>query len=377
MAMGWLALDLSNSAFVVGLVASVAAIPVLLFSMHAGALVDHGDRLRIVKTAQVIYCIEAATLWLVTITGVVSIPWLLGLSFIRGCCNAIEVPARQSLFIQLVGRDDLKPAIALNSSGFNLARIVGPSIAGVVITRLGLGWCFGLNALSYGAVLWGLALMDMPAVLTEKLGTLREVLVLSTQSAVEGVKYLLRPGAVRELLLLFSMSSVLGAPFLTLVPVVARDQLHLDAGGYGSLLTAFGVGGLVGALLVAGPLSQRSSHASIMRRASFGFPAVLIGFALSGSQHIAWIWLFLAGISAIVFTALINGALQLLVDERYRGRLMAFYSLVFLGLSQALGSLVLGALARVSTAGIAIGASALVLLAVTFAMRRAQFWAKM
>lgn len=374
MAMGWLALELSNSAFIVGLVTSVSAIPVVLFSMHAGALVDHGDRLKIVRGAQVVYCLEATVLWLITITGVVSIPWLLMLSFVRGCCNAIEVPARQSLFIQLVGREDLQPAIALNSSGFNLARIVGPSIAGVVINRFGLGWCFGLNALSYGAVLWGLALIRLPERVAVQYGHWMEVLRQSTHSAGEGVRYLLQPGAVRELLVLLSVSSVLGAPFLTLVPVVARDQLHLDAAGYGSLLTAVGVGGLVGALLVAGPLSQRASQAPVMRAATYGFPVVLIGFALSGSQHLSWVWLFMAGVWSIMFGAITNSALQLLVEEKFRGRLMAFYGLVFLGLSQAVGSLMLGALARLTTAGAAIAASASLLLVITVAMRKAEFW---
>lgn len=374
MAMGWLALELSNSAFIVGLVTSVSAIPVVLFSMHAGALVDHGDRLKIVRGAQVVYCLEATTLWLITITGLVSIPWLLALSFVRGCCNAIEVPARQSLFIQLVGRKDLQPAIALNSSGFNLARIVGPSIAGVVINKFGLGWCFGLNAMSYGAVLWGLALIHLPERVEAQYGHWLEVLKQSTSSAAEGVRYLLKPGPVRELLLLLAVSSVLGSPFLTLVPVVARDQLHLNAAGYGSLLTSVGVGGLVGALLVAGPFSQKSSQAPLMRAATFGFPIVLIGFAFSGSQHLAWIWLFMAGVAAITFGANTNSALQLLVDEKYRGRLMAFYGLVFLGLSQAVGSFALGALARLTTAGTAIALSASVLLAVTIAMRKAEFW---
>ena len=156
MAVGWLSLELSNSAFVVGLVASIGALPIVLFSMHAGALVDRGNRFRIVQITQAVFLVQAVLLWLVTLTAVVSIPLLLGLQFLQGLITAVEIPARQSMVIQLVGRDDLQPAIALNSSGFNLARVIGPAIGGAVIGTLGIAWCFGLNAVSFGFVLWGL-----------------------------------------------------------------------------------------------------------------------------------------------------------------------------------------------------------------------------
>src|SRR6476661_6674282 len=145
MAIGWLSLQLSDSAFVVGLVASIGALPVVALSMHAGAFVDRSNRLRIVRFTQAILLVEASVLFLVTITGHVSIPLLLVLAFVQGVCNAVEIPARQSMIIQLVGRADLQPAIALNSSGFNLARIVGPAVGGLVINRLGIAWCFGVN----------------------------------------------------------------------------------------------------------------------------------------------------------------------------------------------------------------------------------------
>lgn len=376
MATGWLALQLSNSAFVVGLVASVSALPVVFLSMHGGALVDHGNRLRIVRGAQTVFLLQATTLWLITLTGHVTVGWLLALSFIQGCCSAIEIPARQSLFIKLVGREDLQPAIALNSSGFNLAKIIGPSIGGLIINTLGLAWCFGVNALSYGAVLWGLALIRFDDDRAIPHGSLGQVLSESTRNALDGIRYLLQPGPVRDLLLLVSISAILGGPFLTLVPVVARDQLHLGASGYGSLLTAVGVGGLLGALLIAGPLSHRASKGGIMKAAAVTFPVALMGFALAPTQHVAWGWLFVTGIAAIVFTALSNGALQLMVEDRYRGRLMAFYGLVFIGLSQAVGSFGLGALARVTTAAHAIGITAAVLLFATLAMRDAAFWRK-
>ncbi|WP_411282169.1 MFS transporter [Gemmatimonas sp.] len=380
MAVGWLSLQLSNSAFVVGLVASVGAIPIVLFSMHAGAFVDHGDKLRIVRVTQSILLAQAAVLWLVTITGHVSIPILLALAFVQGLCSAVEIPARQSMIIQLVGRDDLQPAIALNASGFNLARVIGPAIGGLVIARFGIAWCFGLNALSFVAVLWGLLLIKLPA--PDVANTVRltvtgvhELFERSTSGAAEGLRHLATPGPVRDLLALVTVGAVLGGPFLTLMPVIARDQLGLGAGGYGTLLATVGVGGLLGALLVAGPLSHAANKGRILMTAGLAFPTLLLGFAYTTTLTMAYVVLFATGMAMITFNALSNGVLQLLVEEKYRGRLMAFYSLVFVGLSQAVGSFALGALAGVVSAPHAIAISAVVLIcASVYAIKYSDFW---
>ena len=380
MAVGWLSLQLSDSAFVVGVVASVGAIPIVLFSMHAGAFVDHGDKLRLVRVTQSILLAQAAVLWLVTITGVVSIPILLGLAFVQGLCSAVEIPARQSMIIQLVGRDDLQPAIALNSSGFNLARVIGPAIGGLVIARFGIAWCFGLNALSFVAVLWGLLRIKLPVpAMTNSVRLsvtgVHELLERSSAGAAEGLRHLAKPGPVRDLLALVTMGAVLGGPFLTIMPVIARDQLGLGAGGYGTLLATVGVGGLLGALLVAGPISHAANKGRVLMTAGLAFPTLLLGFAYTTTLAMAYVLLFATGLAMITFNALSNGVLQLLVEEKYRGRLMAFYSLVFVGLSQALGSFAMGALARVVTAPHAIAISAvLLMLASLYALRFSDFW---
>ena len=380
MAVGWLSLQLSDSAFVVGVVASVGAIPIVLFSMHAGAFVDHGDKLRLVRVTQSILLAQAAVLWLVTITGVVSIPILLGLAFVQGLCSAVEIPARQSMIIQLVGRDDLQPAIALNSSGFNLARVIGPAIGGLVIARFGIAWCFGLNALSFVAVLWGLLRIKLPVPAMANSVRLtvtgvHELLERSSAGAAEGLRHLAKPGPVRDLLALVTMGAVLGGPFLTIMPVIARDQLGLGAGGYGTLLATVGVGGLLGALLVAGPISHAANKGRVLMTAGLAFPTLLLGFAYTTTLAMAYVLLFATGLAMITFNALSNGVLQLLVEEKYRGRLMAFYSLVFVGLSQALGSFAMGALARVVTAPHAIAISAvLLMLASLYALKFSDFW---
>ena len=401
MAVGWLSLELSNSAFVVGLVASIGALPIVLFSMHAGALVDRGNRLRIVQITQAVFLVQAALLWLVTLTGLVSIPFLLGLQFVQGLITAVEIPARQSMVIQLVGRDDLQPAIALNSSGFNLARVIGPAIGGAVIGTLGIAWCFGLNAVSFGFVLWGLWRIraagigagDAEARRAEARGAeareaeAREtrnattwtvflaVLKETTASAADGWRYLMQPGHVRDLLLLVTVGAVFGGPYLTLMPVMARDQLGLGAGGYGSMLATVGVGGLVAALLVAGPISHRVRKGRLLMGAALLFPALLLAFAYTRAVPLAFALLFLSGLAMIMWNALSNGVLQSMVDERYRGRLMAFYSLVFVGLSQAVGSFMIGALARALDAPMAIALCAVVLLGASLVtMRRSTFW---
>ncbi len=441
MAVGWLSLELSDSAFVVGLVASMGALPIVLFSMHAGALVDRGNKLRIVRITQTLFLLQALVLFGVTLSGHVTVGLLLALSLVQGVLSAVEIPARQSLIIQLVGREDLQPAIALNSSGFNLARVVGPAVGGAVIGKLGIAWCFGLNALSFGWVLWGLARIQTAngdsggsaaagfetangdsaaseAFAPEAIGAeastagaavgasgvvasghagfrregsrgwpfrselsvngYRSLLVQlseTNRSAWDGLRYLSLPGPVRELLLLVTIGAILGGPFIALMPVVAREQLGLGAEGYGALLAMVGIGGLIGALLVAGPVSHKPHKGRVLIGAALAFPLLLLAFALTRTPWLAYALLLLTGMAMIMFNSLSNGVLQLLVDERYRGRLMAFYSLVFVGLSQAVGALALGALARMLGGGPAIALCALVLaVASGAAWRRGMFW---
>ncbi len=352
MAQGWLALELSNSALVVGLVAAMNALPMLLFSFHAGALADRGDRLRIVRVAQTVFLLEATALWLLTWSGHITIPLLMLLAAVHGACSTVEIPARQALMFELVGRDDLQPAIALNSSGFNLARIIGPAIGGVVIAKLGIAWCFGLNALSYGFVLWGLqrvaaARPPVPEsdTLEWSVAMVRDAVTSSNASVRDGMRYLMQPGLARDLLALVAVGAVFAGPVITLMPVFARDRLLLGAGGYGSLLSALGVGGVVGALMLAGPLSQ-ARRGRLLSFAALSYPVLLLLFALNQTPWIALAMLPLIGAMLITFNSLANGILQTLVADEYRGRLMAFYGLILIGLSQSAGALSAGALAR-------------------------------
>ncbi|MEO5569172.1 MAG: MFS transporter, partial [Gemmatimonadaceae bacterium] len=234
MATGWLALELSNSALLVGLVASASSLPILLFSLHAGVVADRVDKLKAVRLCQTLLALEAGVLWWFTASGNITIGWLIALAATNGLISAFEIPARQALVIDLVDRSELSGAIALNSSGFNLARVVGPGIGAVVIARWGIAACFGVNAVSYIAVLVGLFMMKIP----------RRVPTVARVSPLDGIKELLRymrdTPQVNALMKVVAVFSVLGIPYLTLMPVVARRVLHLGAGGYGLLLACVG-----------------------------------------------------------------------------------------------------------------------------------------
>jgi MFS family permease len=355
MAQGWLALELSNSAFLVALVATAQSLPVLLFSLHAGVMVDRTDKLRLVKIAQALLGLEAVVLWWFNWSGHITIGWLLGLATVNGLITAFEVPARQSLVIELVGRDDLPGAIALNSSGFNLARIVGPSIGAIIIAKLGISWCFGVNAASYIAVLVGLFMIQLPA------WTPPEHLASPIEGIREGVRYMRDTPSIRALMKLVTVFSVLGVPYLTLMPVVARDQLGLDAGGYGALLACVGIGGLTGALSLAA-IGDRVSRGRLLLIAAFSYSIVLLAFALARTAALAYPLLFCVGFTMILNNALANSTLQRLVPNELRGRLMAAYSFVVVGLSQVIGSVLAGSVAHAIGANWAIGGGAVIML---------------
>jgi MFS family permease len=355
MAQGWLALELSDNAFLVGLVASVGSLPILLFSFLAGVVADRVDRLRLVKCMQALMLCEAAALWALTVSGGITIGALLALAFANGVFAAFEIPARQSLIAELVGREDIHEAIALNSSGFNLARIIGPAIGAAVIAAFGLAWCFGLNALSYLAVLAGLFMMRVPprqAVRTT---------VSPLEGIAEGFRYMWRTPSVRGLMGVVLVFSVFGTPYLTLLPVVARDRLGLGPGGYGVLLSAVGLGGLAGALFLAA-VGPRLRRERLLVGASVAFAVLLIVFALVRSAALARPVLLATGFSMILNGALANGILQSIVPDELRGRLMAAYSFVVVGMAQVVGSFVGGAVARLVNPDWAIGGGAVIML---------------
>src|SRR5687767_124157 len=336
---GWLALELTDDPFFVGLVAAAGTFPVLLFSLYGGVLADRRSKLHIVMVCQSLLLVEATALWWLTLTGHMTVEWLLGLATIGGVIAAFEIPARQALTVELVSREDLVDAIALNSGGFNLARIIGPSLAAIVLAKLGLAWCFGINALSYFAVLGSLAFIRLPA------WTPVLHLVSPFAQLKEGFQYILNTPAVAGLIGVIAIYSIFGFQYLTMMPVIARDLLGTGASGYGALLTFVGVGALSGALALAA-LGPRIRRGRLFRATAFAFAALTILFSFVRSVPLAAVVLLLLGLTMLIHGALANGILQTVVPDELRGRVMATYVFVYVGFTP-FGSFIAGAVSRV------------------------------
>ena len=360
MAQGWLALELSNSPFLVGLVASIGSMPILLLSLPAGLVADRVPKLRLVATMQTIMLLEATALWLMTWTNHITIGWLLTLAAINGVASAFEIPARQAMMVELVGREDLHDAIALNSSGFNLARVVGPATGAAVIAAAGIAWCFALNALSYLAVLVGLALIRVPAGVGRPMYGGRSAVA----GMLEGLRYMRDTREVNALMRVVAVFAVFGIPYLVLMPVVARDHLHTGAGGYGVLLACVGIGGLSGALFLAA-VGRRLRRGRLLEVSCYAFGVLLVLFAASRSVLLGCILLLGAGFAMILNGALANGLLQGVVPDALRGRLMAAYSFVVVGLAQVAGAFLAGSVADAVGVDWTIGGGAVILLGYT------------
>lgn len=354
-AIGWLALELSNDPFLVGLVAAAGTLPILLFSLPGGALADRSDKLRVIRTAQTLMLLEATALFYLAMSGHLTIGSLILLTSIGGLLAAFEIPARQALFVELVGHADLPQAIGLNSTGFNLARVLGPTVAAVVIAKLGIAWTFGLNALSFLAVLVGLAMIQLPP---------RVVAPGPRQSAFDGmleaVRFVRATRPLPQLMLVASTFSVLGIPVITLLPVVARDLLGLGAEGYGALMATLGLGAISGALGIAAT-GGGARRGRTMFWASHLFPVLLVIFALVRVPAVNGLLLFFVGITMILNNALVNARLQEVVPDALRGRVISLYVMVYIG-GSPLGSFMGGALAKWFGAAWAIGASAAAML---------------
>lgn len=337
-AQGWLALELSNDPFIVGVVSAAGSFPVLVFSLYGGVIADRYDKRKLVMIGQGLLALEAALLWWFVVSDTITIPWLLALATFAGVVSAFEIPARQALLIELVVRDDLMDAIALNTSAFNLARILGPSIAAAVIASAGLAWCFGLNALSFAAVLAGLVMLRLPPYV-RPVGRPSPIAGLK-----EGIRYMFNTTEIIVVMRMVSVFSIFGVPYLTLMPVFAREALGLGASGYGLLMTATGVGALSGALFLAA-VGGRIRRGRLFALASLAFPLMILALSATGQPPVAGFVVLIAGLFMILQTALANGILQAIVPDDLRGRVMAAYVVVYVGFAP-IGSFTGGALAR-------------------------------
>jgi MFS family permease len=360
---GWLVLDLTNSEFLLGLVTATASLPILVFSLYAGVLADRRDKRDIIITAQICNLVLALAVAVLISTGKIHIGWLLTLVLLLGVSNAFEVPARQAYYVELVGRDDLTNAIALNSSAFNLTRIVGPALAGMLIGTVGIAACFYANAVSYLFVIAGLlAIPRRPAAAHRGEESVRERLR-------EGFRFVRHTPLAMALVGLIAVASIFGFPYAMLLPVFARDVLHIGATGLGWLLSATGVGALLGSIAVASAVG-RVRRGSLMLFSATAWGILLGCFSMSRSLPLSLLALAGAGFVVIPFTSTVNALLQSIVPDELRGRVMAVYVFMFLGMTPV-GSLQAGAMARWLGAPTALAiSSAIFLLAILFAWAR-------
>jgi MFS family permease len=335
-AQGWLVLELSNSPFIVGLVPAVSTLPILLFTLYGGVIADRVNRRRSLLILQTLLAVEALALAVLTSMKLISVGWVLVFAAFAGIISAFEVPIRNALVAELVPRESLMNAIALNSASFNLARVLGPAAAGAVIAIGGVASAFYLNAFSFGAVVWGLWRMRLPP--HEPPADPPRTL----EAFREGARYVRHEPWPRTLLFLSGITAMFGFSFLVVLPVFARDTLGTDASGYGALVASVGVGALVGALGLAafgGRLRHRQRRLAIA--AAVGFGLALIGAALTRGFWAALAILTGTGCLMVLHSISANTTVQQDAPDQLRGRVMGFYSLVVLGLAP-FGSLQVG-----------------------------------
>ncbi|MCI0436621.1 MAG: MFS transporter [Gemmatimonadetes bacterium] len=348
-AVGWLVYRLTDSPFLLGLVGFVSQGPIILLAPFAGVFADRHDKRRIVLFTQVLMALQATTLAVLVLTDTIAIWQIITLMAMLGALHGIDIPARQSFLLEMVGnREDLPNAIALNSSMFNGARLVGPAIAGVVVAAAGEGICILINAVSYVAVLSALLAMRIaPRARPGRHGAVLEHMT-------EGFRYAYGFLPIRSILSLVAFVSLVAVPFNVLLPVVATDVLGGDAATLGFLMAAVGLGALAGALFLASRTTVRGLSRVIAAAATL-FGAALIAVALSRTLWLSLVCLAVAGFGMMVQMASSNTVLQTIVDDDKRGRVMSLYSMAFTGM-MPIGALVGGAIAS------ALGAPATIAL---------------
>jgi MFS family permease len=336
-AQSWLIYRLTGSSVLLGLLGFVGQIPIFLLSPLAGLVADRWPRQRVVIATQTSSMLLAFILAALTMTGRIRVWEIIVLATLLGIVNAFDVPARQSFMIEMVGREDLLNAIALNSSMFNGARVAGPAIAGVLVAVVGEGWCFFLNGVSYLAVIAGLFMMRLKKSKPAHDGS------APLEKLREGIRFARHTKPIRALLILVAIVSFMALPYTVLMPIFAVQILHGGASAYGTLMGAVGVGAMFGALALA-MRQQLRGLGNVVSYAATGLGASLVLFSFSHWFWVSFTILIVSGFTMMMQFTATNTLIQAMVPDQLRGRVMSLYSMMFLGMSP-IGSLLAGALA--------------------------------
>jgi len=339
-ATSWLVYRLTGSALLLGVVGFAGQIPSFLLAPFAGVLVDRWNRHRLLVATQVLALLQSLALAILALTGIVQIWHVIALSVFQGLINAFDMPARQAFVVEMIEkRGDLANAIALNSSMVNAARLLGPSIGGVIIAAVGEGWCFMIDAISYLAVIASLLAMKITPRMTKESKQTKML-----QQLGEGFRYAIGFAPIRNVLLLLALVSLVGMPYTVLMPVFANEILHGGPNTLGLLMAASGVGALAGAMLLAARKSVLGLGKYIPLTAG-AFGAGLIAFSFSRVIWLSLLLMIVTGLGFMIQMAASNTVLQTIVDEDKRGRVMSFYMMAFMG-TAPFGSLLAGSVAE-------------------------------
>jgi MFS family permease len=334
-AQAWLVLKLTNSPLMLGLVTFARFAPMLMVALFAGVVVDHVDRRRLLIVSQSLLMLSAFILAALTWSGVVRVEHVIILAAFNGLVGAFDVPGRQSFVVEMVGIEDLPNAIALNSMIFNGARAIGPAIAGILIAWTGIAMCFFLNGVSFLAVIWSLFAMNLPRKIAQSFGgsMLRRL--------HEGLAYVWGHRPSFNLLVIGGICNGFAVQYTVLLPVFARNILHGDAGAYGMLMGAQGLGAVIGAVILA---SRSSATGSQRQNLMIGLMVAAVGivvFGLSRQMALSLVAQTIIGAALINYMASTNTLLQMFVSDELRGRVMSLYTISFIG-AAPLGALEVG-----------------------------------
>ncbi len=366
-ATGWLVYRLTGSALLLGTVSFAGQIPTFLVAPFAGVWVDRLDRRQVLVWTQALSMVQSLSLAALTLTGHITIPRLLALSVMQGVINAFDMPGRQSFMVKMVDdKRDLQNAIAINSSMVNLARLIGPSLAGMLIAVSSEGWCFLIDGISYVAVIISLLAMRLHSTEAKRAAA-------STLSELKaGWAYVSNFLPIRTILLLFALVSLMGMPYVVLMPVFAKTVLHGGPHTLGFLMGSMGLGALVSALSLAARRNVRGLVRMIPIAAAV-FGAGLIGFGLSRVFWLSMIMVFIAGAGMMQGMAASNTVIQTIVTDDKRGRVMSYYTMAFMGMAP-FGSLLAGTMAHKVGAPLTVifNGSVVLLGAAWFTTRRPQ-----
>lgn len=350
-ALGWLVLKMTNSAFLIGLITALGSLPSLFFTLFGGVLVDRFPKKKILFITQGSAMILAITLGMLTVFNMINIWEIAVIAFLMGTVAAIDIPARQAFVAELVSKDQIPSAIALNSATFNAARVIGPGIAGLLIAWIGTGGAFLFNGLSYVAVIAALWSMNITSITVEKkTGTLTSI--------KEGLDYSYSHPIIRMLIIFTAVSSVFGWSYTTVMPLIAANEFHLDAAGLGYMYAAGGLGALCATLLI-GLFSKKVSSVYFILGGNTLFSVCIILFSFTTNLTLALTLLFFAGFGLLSQFAMINTTIQRHVKSEFRGRVLSIYIFMFMGLTP-LGNFEVGLLSEKMGTGFAIRAGAFI-----------------